>query len=183
VWVVARYVLTGAPGSGKTALLRALQRRGHGVVSEAATDVISSHQAHGVDEPWLREGFLDQVVSLQRLRQTTQPEPSVRVQFYDRSPLCTLALAHFLHRRVSPLLAEEVDRVVREQVYEPAVFLVRPLGFIKPTAARRISYSDSLAFETMHRAVYRQHGFTLIDVPAALVTSRVAVIEQHTGPT
>jgi len=36
-----RYVLTGAPGSGKTALLGALRERGHAVVEEAATDVIA----------------------------------------------------------------------------------------------------------------------------------------------
>lgn len=37
-----RYVLTGAPGAGKTMLLRALAERGHAVVEEAATDVIAA---------------------------------------------------------------------------------------------------------------------------------------------
>jgi len=35
------YVFTGAPGSGKTALLGALRQRGHVVVDEAATEVIA----------------------------------------------------------------------------------------------------------------------------------------------
>ena len=42
-----RYILTGAPGSGKTSILRALGARGYSVVSEAATDVIADEQAHG----------------------------------------------------------------------------------------------------------------------------------------
>ncbi len=37
-----RYVLTGAPGAGKTVLLHALAREGHAVVAEAATDVITA---------------------------------------------------------------------------------------------------------------------------------------------
>ena len=40
-----RYILTGAPGSGKTAILRQLEREGFGVVDEAATDVIALEQA------------------------------------------------------------------------------------------------------------------------------------------
>src|SRR5665213_3132380 len=33
-----RYILTGAPGAGKTAILRQLERDGYGVIEEAATD-------------------------------------------------------------------------------------------------------------------------------------------------
>jgi len=35
------YVLTGAPGAGKTAILRMLETFGHPVVEEAASDVIA----------------------------------------------------------------------------------------------------------------------------------------------
>ena len=35
-----RYILTGAPGAGKTAVLRLLEVSGYTVVEEAATDVI-----------------------------------------------------------------------------------------------------------------------------------------------
>ena len=42
-----RYVLTGTPGAGKTALLRAAEAAGYAVVEEAATDVIALGQAIG----------------------------------------------------------------------------------------------------------------------------------------
>jgi len=174
-----RYVLTGAPGSGKTALLCALRQRGHVVVEEAATDVIAGQQAPGIAEPWLRGDFVDLIARLQQQRQKTPVPDTVGVQLYDRSPLCTLALARFLGRPVTPVLAAEVDRVLREQVYEAAVFLIRPLGFIEPTAARRISYADSLAFEQVHEAVYREHRFELVDVPASSLSDRVAIVEAH----
>ncbi len=97
----------------------------------------------------------------------------IGVQFFDRSPLCTLALARYLSRPVTPLLAAEVARVTSEQVYQQEVFLVRPLGFVERTAARRISYADSLAFEAVHEEVYREHGYTVRDVPAGPVADRV----------
>ncbi len=88
-----RYIVTGAPGAGKTALLRALQERHWSVVEEAATDVIAWQQAAGRSEPWCDRGFTGEIALLQRQRQL-QPVPAdVDVQFYDRSPLCTLALA------------------------------------------------------------------------------------------
>jgi predicted ATPase len=171
-----RYVLTGAPGAGKTSVLTILRQRGFAVVCEAATDVISSEQERGVPEPWQAAGFLDKIVSLQRRRQTEPVAGDARVQVYDRSPLCTLALARYLRHPVTPALAREITRVTRDQVYERSVFFVRAIGFIEPTAARRISYADSLAFERLHEAVYRDHGFEIIDVPAADAAERAAAI-------
>lgn len=177
--VPRRYVLTGAPGSGKTALLGALRERGHPVIEEAATAVIARQQARGIDEPWLRDDFVDLIVCLQQQRQTAPVPDNAEVQFCDRSPLCTLALARYLGRPLTPVLTREVARVVREQVYERTVFLLRPLGFIVPTAARRISYADSLTFEQVHEAVYCEHGFTLVDVPANCLPDRVTIVEDH----
>jgi predicted ATPase len=98
------------------------------------------------------------------------------VQVHDRSTLCTLALARFLGGPVTPFLAGEVDRVLREQVFEQEVFLIRPIGFVERTAARRISYADSLVFERLHEVVYREHGFEIFDVPPADAASRAVMI-------
>ena len=69
-----RYVLTGAPGCGKTTTLEALGQRGHAVVAEAATDVIAAQQVLGVNAPWELPGFVDRVVDLQRERRLIGPE-------------------------------------------------------------------------------------------------------------
>jgi ATPase subunit of ABC transporter with duplicated ATPase domains len=47
-----RYVLTGAPGAGKTSVLRVLHEQGFAVVEETATDVISREQRSGVARLW-----------------------------------------------------------------------------------------------------------------------------------
>jgi predicted ATPase len=61
-------------------------------------------------------------------------------------------------------------------VYERTVFLVRPIGFVAPTAARRISYAESLEFERRHEKAYREHGFELVPVTAGPVAERAAAI-------
>lgn len=101
------------------------------------------------------------------------------MQVFDRSPLCTLALASYLHLPVTPLLAAEVTRAVRDRVYEPTVFLIHPLGFIEATAARRISYPDALDFQAVHEAVYRKHGYRLIAIEPGPVDQRVTAVERR----
>lgn len=172
-----RYILTGAPGSGKTSILGALRDRGYPVVSEAATDVIAVGQSSGNDQPWADPQFIEDIFALQRLR-LSEPAPArARVQFHDRSPVCTLALVRYLGYRVPAGLEAEVGKLAG--VYQRQVFFVRPIGFVEPTAARRISYQDSLRFERFHEAEYERLGFELIDVPPGQVEERAALIETH----
>jgi predicted ATPase len=145
-----RFILTGAPGAGKTAIVRLLETRGHTVVEEAATDVIALSHALGHQEPWRDPDFTGKILALQRLRQDRAPAAGYAAVFFDRSPVCTLALSRHLGLPASPALAREVDRVIAGSFYERTVFFVRNLGFIEPTAARRISFEDSLAFERLH---------------------------------
>ncbi|MEV5210896.1 AAA family ATPase [Micromonospora sp. NPDC053740] len=173
-----RYVLTGAPGAGKTTMIEALRRRGHVTVREAATDLIAERQAQGYATPWHDTDFVDAVAALQHHRQVGA-DARQPVQFYDRSPLCTVALARHLGRPVGPALTAEVDRIMRERTYQRLVFLISPLGFIRHTAARQISYADALAFARLHREVYDEHGHQLVEVPAGPVRTRLTLIEEH----
>jgi predicted ATPase len=170
---VARYILTGAPGSGKTAILRQLELLEYSVVEESATDVIARLQALGVPEPWQDPDFLSQIVALQRYRQV---RASGRPLFFDRSPVCTLALARHLGFAPPDDLRAEIARVRNEPVYATTVFFVRNQGRVEPTAARRISFEESLSFERIHEETYRELGFELVEVPAAPLLDRTAAV-------
>jgi predicted ATPase len=175
---VLSYVLTGAPGAGKTAILRLLEVSGYPVVEEAATDVISLGNALGRAEPWHHPAFIDEIIALQRQRQDAARAAGGAAVFFDRSPVCTLALSRYLRFAASRLLDEEISRVAAERTYEPMVFFIRNQGFVQATAARRISFEDSLVFERVHEQVYRDLGFELVEVPAGPLADRVALIRQ-----
>lgn len=172
-----RYVLTGTPGAGKTAVLGALAARGLAVVPEAATDVVARALERGVSAPELTASFIDDIVTLQAERERTVPGPGALAQVHDRSVLCTLALARFLGRPVTPLLGAEVDRVTSGGVFERAVFWIQPIGFVTRTAVRKISYAQSLEFERLHEQAYAEYGFDLVPVPPGPVASRAAAVE------
>ena len=171
-----RYVLTGMPGCGKTAILRWLEVSGYPVVEEAATDIIAMRLAQGIIEPHTQPSFIDDIVNLQRQRQVQAIDSSSTVQFFDRSPLCTYALSRWLGFPISTILGAEMDRIAAEQIYEKQVFFVENLGFCEPTAARRISFEDSLQFEKVHEEVYREFGYQRIGVAAGELSGRAREI-------
>ena len=176
-----RYILTGTAGAGKTAVLRLLEVNGVSVVEEAATDVIALNQSMGHDRSLTEPAFIDKIFALQRHRQANMRMSETETVFFDRSPVCTLALCRYLGFAPSRLLAEEIDRIQRVSVYEPTVFFVRHQGFIERTAARRITFEDALEFERIHEQTYRELGFNLVDVPAGPLSDRVALIQQTLG--
>jgi predicted ATPase len=125
-----RFILTGTPGAGKTAVLRQLQIEGFGVVEEAATDIIALEQAEGVAEPWLKPDFIDKVVKLQRARAVRGESLPEQVQFHDRSPVCTAALAPV------PRLSD-VRRIVTRASTSRKGTALRTAGLLHPLAGVR----------------------------------------------
>jgi len=57
------------------------------------------------------------------------------------------------------------------------VFLIRSLGFITPTEARRISVEEAVRFEKIHEETYRDFGFELVSIEPGSVAERVGIIK------
>jgi len=171
-----RFIITGAPGAGKTAIIRQLELDGFSVVEEAATDIIAAAHARGTPEPWTHPSFIDDIANLQRDRQMRASHQRDGIQFHDRCAVCTAALATWLGYPWSPVLTSELERIKRDAVYELRVFLIRTLGFVTPTDARRISLEDTLRFEKVHEETYRNFGFELVSIEPSTLLERVSII-------
>ena len=172
-----RFVLTGAPGSGKTSIIRELEVDGFSVVEEAATDVIARQQAQGIAEPWAHASFIDAVADLQRARQMRASFEQAETQFHDRSAICTAALAVYLGHAVSDALSRELERIKSEAIFQKRVFFIRNLGFITHTEARRITFEETLRFERIHEETYQNFGFEIVLIEPGSLLDRVAAIK------
>jgi predicted ATPase len=175
---MTRFILTGAPGSGKTTIIRQLELDGFSVVEEAATDVIALKHAQGVAEPWRHPSFIDSIVDLQRQRQARASHKTDEIEFHDRSAICTAALAVYLGYPPSDALSRELTRLDTEAVFQRRVFFIQNLGFIKPTEARRISFEDALRFERVHEETYRKYGFECVFIAPGSLSDRVDAIKR-----
>ncbi|HYE44923.1 MAG TPA: AAA family ATPase [Caulobacter sp.] len=166
-----RHILTGAPGAGKTIILRGLEQAGLAVIEEAATDLIAWRQAQGVAEPWAHPAFTDDILSLQLARQARAgPGPVI----FDRSPVCTLTLARFLGHQASPALIAAAEAA--RDAYAREVFFVEGLDFIVNTDARRIELDSARRFGDLHRETYGSLGFGLVDIAPAAPVDRVRAV-------
>jgi predicted ATPase len=172
-----RFIITGAPSAGKTAIIRQLELDGFSVVEEAATDVIAAAQAQGTLQPWTHPSFIDVIAKLQKDRQIRASYQPDEIQFHDRCAVCTAALAVHLGYPFSSFLTGELERIKREAIYQSRVFFVRNLGFVTPTAARRISFDETVRFEKTHEEIYRDFGFELISIEPASLGERVSKIK------
>lgn len=176
-----RFILTGAPGAGKTVIVRQLERWGAAVVEEAATDHIALEIANGAVEPHLDPAFTETIAALQRARRLRASAAGDAVQFHDRSAVCTLALARHLGHPVGPVLAGELDAIAREGTFQQRVFFVELLGFVTPTAARRIDLAGALAFERTHAETYRELGYEMIQIKPGAPTERARAVAIAAG--
>lgn len=174
-----RFIVTGTPGAGKTAIIRQLEADGFDVVEEAATDVIALCQAKGIAEPWREPSFIDLIIELQTERQHRADRGADEIQFHDRSIFCTAALATYLGYPIAKRLSDELERTCADGTFQPAVFFVRNLGFITHTEARRITLDEALRFERIHEEIYLRYGFEIVDVAPGSVLERVASIKDR----
>ena len=175
-----RYILTGTPGSGKTSILHELKSQGYCVVEEAATDVIAYEQRRGNLEPHSRPDFIDAIVHLQKQRQLEAATDSDEFQWYDRSPICTLALSRYLGYPPPASLVEELERIERERIYQRQVFFIENLGFCQPSEARKITFEESLIFEQIHEETYLSLGYDLVKIAPEALSERVLHIMEWT---
>jgi predicted ATPase len=172
-----RFIITGAPGAGKTAIIRQLELDGFSVVEEAATHVLTAAQAQGTVQPWTHPSFIDAVANLQRDRQVRASYQLDEVQCHDRCVVCTSALAVYLGHPFSPFLASELERIKQETIYQHRAFFIRNLGFITPTEARRISFEETVRFEKIPEETCRDFGFELVSVEKGSLVERVSLIK------
>jgi predicted ATPase len=166
------YVITGAPGTGKTAIL---QNIGAGVrgVPEPARGILAQQRSVGGAGIPDRDPSLFVDLLLRRSIEAHEvarrgPEPVL----FDRGVPDCIAYASHLGTDQSPgVQASEVYR------YHPEVLLVRPWEEIYTVdEERRMSFADTLGFHDAVVAAYERAGYVLVEVPPGSVQSRVAFV-------
>lgn len=171
-----RCILTGAPGSGKTSIIKQLAAMGCSVVEEAATDIISAQQALGIAEPWTYPDFIDDIVRLQKQRQEQAVTMPGKVQFFDRSPIDAYVLCLYLGFTPTPVLMQDLERIKAENIYHSRVFFIENLGFCVSTAARQISFAAALEFEKLHEKIFQDMGYSCLKITKASLEERVQAV-------
>jgi predicted ATPase len=165
-------IITGAPGSGKTAILDRLRSTVR-CVDEPAREILSEQRSIGGDGAPDRDPSLFVDLLLQRSvakhRATEALEGTVA---FDRGVPDCVAYATMLG--VDPALSIRACDVYR---YHPEVFVLAPWEQIYVVDDERtMSFADTLGFHAAIVDAYRGAGYTLVEVPRGSADQRAAFV-------
>lgn len=170
-----RYIITGAPGTGKTTLLKKLRTKGFFCFDEVSRQIIIQQQKiKGTKIPWLDvQGFTNLVY--ERTLKDLQIKVS-DVCFSDRSLIDNLAYLKLKDETI-PYFLEEFNY---HNFYHQKVFIL-PIWqeIYEQDPQRQQSYSSAKKLHFLLKKEYKKLGFQLCQVPKSNIQSRVTFIQQQ----
>jgi predicted ATPase len=168
------FILTGAPGTGKTAILRQLGNEFR-CVDEPAREILAEQRATGGRGTWDQDPSLFVHLLLQRsIEKYAMARRSRETVIFDRGiPDCIVYAALAGSNPTPSLKAVEVYR------YQPHVLFLEPWSDIYETDEERImSFDDTVSFSQTLRDVYERSGYTLVEVPRDPIDDRATFVRK-----
>lgn len=171
------YVITGGPGSGKTAIIEALKALQFLIVEEVARQIIQEQVKIEGDALHWKNAIKFRDLMLSRSIYTfEQVEERKRPVFFDRGIPELVGYCHLIKTEVPNYLSNAVQ-LFR---YNPNVFITPPWNEIyMHDTERKQTWEESV--EVYHRVTqsYIEAGYHPIEVPKGNLTERVDFILNH----
>jgi len=167
------HVLTGAPCSGKTAVINELARRGFGVVHETARAHIEDKLAQGLSLEEIRrdEAAFEHLILERKLAIEKRLDPEKTV-FFDRA--VPDSIAYF---RLAGLDASEPEAISIRVRYKK-VYLLDRLP-VRKDSVRSEDEKTAERIEALLIECYRGLGYPVIRIPVSSVFRRADLILKH----
>lgn len=172
-----RVIITGGPGTGKTALIEYLRAEGYPCFTERARATIKEQLALKSNlVPW--EKLVDfSILVQQRQQQDYEKAIPNSLNFYDRGMPDVLA---YLHRENHYIKA--LEDAAKKHNYHNQVFITPPWEKIyAQDNERREDLNTMISIHLAIANTYQTLGYTVIEVPKISITERIAFIKNHLG--
>lgn len=169
------FVITGAPGSGKTPLLGALGEMGFQTVPEPARVVIAEQRANGVERVYHSDPRLFFELMLERavdgFRRASDADRPV---FFDRGIPDLIGYAELFDH--DPSAAEAAAGACR---YAETVCVLPSWPEIYTTDEdRRMTFESAKTFGDRVREIYRRLAYDIVDVPRNTPDARASFVSE-----
>ncbi len=175
-----RIVITGGPGSGKTALIRHFESLGYACLPEISREVTKKAQQDGIDQLFLEQPLLFSRLLLEgRLNQFHQANNlSDSLVFYDRGLPDVPSYMDYLNTNYP----NEFIETCAIHRYD-AIFLLPPWESIYETDNERYeSFAEATRiFNYLHRG-YEQFEYNVHHVPLGTIEDRCEYILESLKP-
>jgi len=167
-------VFVGGPGSGKTTLIEALNKKGYVCYPEISRQVTIEAQKHGIEQLFLKESLLFSEMLLEgRIKQYREAlQEKETVVFIDRGIPDVLAYLHYIGDSYPKTFAE----ACKNHLYSK-IFIFPPWEEIYQVDNERYeNFEQALLIHSHLVETYQKFGYSLIEVPKIDLKSRVNFI-------
>ena len=171
-----KYIITGAPGTGKTAIINALKKEGHSCAEEISRTIITQEMASGGDAlPWKNlAAFSQQVIALRKAQHTNAPKG--KTYFFDRGIIDVIA--YLKHDNLA--VNNDIMEMVKQFPYNKTVFYTPIWTEIYTNdSERKEDILTAKNIENVLLTTYQSFGYHLIEIPKFTIKERVDFILQN----
>jgi predicted ATPase len=157
------FVITGGPGSGKTALLRELEKNGFRCAPEVARQIIQEQvRSCGNAVPWANRERYTELMLKRSIQSYEEHSPSGRATFSDRGIPDTLGYA----RLIGLPDVRSILTACNQYRYASLVFLAPAWKEIYETDdERKQRFDEAERTCELVSQVYRDCGYHLLELP------------------
>ncbi len=169
-----RIVITGGPGSGKTALIKFLEQENHFVLHEISREVILEAQKQGIEQLFLENPILFSEMLLEgRLKQFQEGgKSSTPIIFYDRGMPDVTAYMDFMDIHY-PINFSETCMKYRYDT----IFVLPPWEMIYEQDNERYeSFEQAEKIFDFLKNSYKNYGYEVHEVPVGTLKERAQYI-------
>ena len=172
-----KYIITGAPGTGKTSIINELKRRGFNCIDENSREIISKQIMIGGEIlPWKNQiAFENKVANMRTQQYLSSPENCIC--FFDRSALDCIAYLKLNNLNAT----SEIINLIQKCKFNNTVFYT-PIW-------KNIFINDNERKEDIKKAqkiedhiinIYKSKGYELISIPKISIRERANFIISKT---
>lgn len=169
-----RIVITGGPGSGKTALIKYLEDQGHQVMHEISRQIILEAQKTGIEQLFLENPILFSEKLLEgRLKQFIDAENcEAKTLFYDRGMPDVTAYMDFVHTHYAKKFSETCLTYKYDKI-----FVLPPWKEIYEQDNERYeSFEQAEKLYSFLKNSYKNYGYKTYEVPVGSIKERADFI-------
>jgi predicted ATPase len=173
------YVLTGGPGSGKTAIIEALHRAGYARTVEAGRGIIQDQMAIGGRAlPWQDPALFAELMLSWEMRSYHIAEQSAGPVFFDRGVVDVVGYLRLTGRP----LPRHVEQAAARFRYNRRVFIAPPWKeMFAQDRERKQDFDEAVRTHEAMQAVYSERGYELTELPRVSVEERMRFVLQSIG--
>ena len=168
-----KFIITGAPGTGKTAIINALIQKGYSCAEEISREIIAEQIMIGGDIlPWKNQiAFENHIANLRKDQYLNSSENEN--YFFDRSSIDCIA-----YLKLNKLeIATEINEIIKHCVFNKQVFITPFWEEIYINdGERKEDIKAAIKIENSLIDTYKSFGYTLVKVPKLSVSERVNFI-------